>query len=735
MRTAQLTFAVALVVAAPAVVRGQPTTLTQAGHTGLGITPSAHLVDWGRLETTYDHQLPGVVGDPTGHNFVAGFGLLPNLEIAGRLATSTISRNCFFENCGIRDLSLSGKASIGLDSAGRFRVAAGATDVGGAATNFRSYYGVLTYDDGPFEASAGLARRSAARTGSPMSPLHGPFAGVAWKPRPWVRGHLEFSDGNAWAGVRLFAPGEWLPAGWTAYIGSNHRLNQNDLTRKAWVTAGLSIPLYKVPDLPGSHAKAPLPPLSASQRPLPVYEARNLPPSTPPPPEREAAPQAAPATGGALATGVADDHLQQLALALQAQGLEDISLGRMPDGSIAVRANNATYNWNSTDALGAALGAVARTLGFAKAGYRLVLTQRQIPLVAVTGQTDCLRQWIDNQGPGCAGGQLSTPGTGALEKFHEGVAWVVRNQQPSWQTLRVMLGPVLRTNVGTEVGALDYSAGINVGLQLPLWDGASLEWRRNVPLANTSDYDPAGPFGYRRVRSETEQFAFVQTVRVPLERWAAPGDDLQSLRWGLAGLTAQAAVGRFGSIFDGIHGALRWEPGEGRHRVTGQVGYFRNSRLEVNAINIGVRHARPLLAGYRYSVTPTRTYLEATGGQFMSNDRGFQLGLRQWFGDVSVHAYYRRTRFEGEPTRQFVGFQLSLPIGPRRDMTPRDVQVTGTPRFTHGVETLVRDVNNAVRTGFGVVPPTPSLDATFNSDRAGLVYFEDNIRRIRDAAR
>jgi hypothetical protein len=428
--------------------------------------------------------------------------------------------------------------------------------------------------------------------------------------------------------------------------------------------------------------------------------------------------------------------LQDLALALQAQSLEDISVGRMPDGSIAIRANNGSYNWNSADALGAALGAVARTLGFAKAGYRLVLTQRQIPLVAVTGQTDCLKRWIHNEAPACAGGELSTPGAGALEPLHAGVTWIVQNQLPSWQTLRVALSPVLRTNVGTEVGALDYSAGVNVGLQLPLWPGASLEWRRNVPLANTSDYEPAGPFGYRRIRSETEQLAFVQTVRVPLERWAAPGDDLQSLRWGLAGLTAQAAVGRFGSIFDGMHGALRWEPRDGRHRVTGQIGYFRNARVETNAINIATRHARPLLAGYRYSVTPTRTYLEATGGQFMSNDRGFQLGLRQWFGDVSVNAHYRRSRFDGEPTRQFVGFQISLPIGPRRDMAPGGhVQVTGTPRFTHGIETLVRDVNNAVRTGFGVVPPTPSLDATFNSDRAGLVYFEDNIGRIRDAAR
>ena len=40
-----------------------------------------------------------------------------------------------------------------------------------------------------------------------------------------------------------------------------------------------------------------------------------------------------------------------------------------------------------------------------------------------------------------------------------------------------------------------------------------------------------------------------------------------------------------------------------------------------------------------------------------------------------------------------------------------------------------------MRTGLGTMPPAPSLDETFNSDRSGLVYFEDNIHRIRDAAR
>ncbi|MDP3759120.1 MAG: YjbH domain-containing protein [Ramlibacter sp.] len=724
MRSAPITLLAAVLSVVPSFARAQPTTLTQAGYTGLGITPNAHLLGWGRAETTYDSQLPGVVRDPTGHNFVVGFGLLPNLEIAGRLATNSLNRNCFFEGCGVRDLSASGKVGIGLDTANRFRVAAGVTDVGGAATFFRLYYGVLTFNEGPVEASAGLAKRSSANFAVSTPPLDGPFAAVAWQPLPWVRGQLEYTDGNAWAGVRLFAPAQWLPEGWQVYAGANLRLNDNNLTRRSWFSAGISIPLYKVPELRGSGPKAPLPALAGAQRPLPSYEARTL------------SPPAVLSPAPAASSDVPDSKLHELASALQDKGLEDISVGRMPDGSLAVRANNATYNWNSADALGAALGAVARTLGDAKAGYRLILTQRQTALVGVTGQTDCLRQWINNDAAACAGGQLSTPGTGALEALHQGVAWAVRNVQPSSQTLRVAISPVLRTEAGTDVGALDYSAGVNVGLQLPLWDGASVEWRRNVPLANSSDYEPDGVFGFLRVRAETERLAFVQTVRVPLERWLAPGNDLQAMRWGLAGLTAQATVGRVGSRFDGVHGALRWEPGEGRHRVTAQTGYFRNARFEAGGFNVGPRQAKPLLASYRYSVTPTRTYLEATGGQFMNNDLGFQVSLRQWFSDFSVNTYYRRTRFSGEPVRQFVGLEISLPIGPRRDMAPtRHVQITGTPRFTHGEESLVRETNNAIRPGFGVVPPTPSLDATFNSDRAGLVYFEDNIRRIRDAAR
>ena len=197
--------------------------------------------------------MPAISRRVDGHNLVVGFGLLPNLEAAGRLATNTIHDNCFSATgCGARDLSASGKVGIGLDVGRRWSVAVGATDVGGSVTYFRTYYGVLTYDNGPFQGSAGVARRSGPGINGSKSPLDGAFGSLAWQPLPLVRGHVEYTDGNAWAGVRLFAPDAWLPEGWSLSAGANARLTDTDLTKRRWVDASLSIPLYKVPAMPGA---------------------------------------------------------------------------------------------------------------------------------------------------------------------------------------------------------------------------------------------------------------------------------------------------------------------------------------------------------------------------------------------------------------------------------------------------------------------------------------------------
>lgn len=706
------------------------TNLASAGFTGLGLTPNAKLLAWGEMGLAYDRQLPAAP-DPSGHNFLTGFGLLPNLEVVGRLATNRIHASCF-TGCGLRDLSASAKVGIGLDRANRYRIAAGVTDVGGSVTFFRSYYGVLTYSSETLELSGGLARRTAAGGRPARSPLHGVFGSAAWQPLTWARGHVEYTDGDAWAGVRLFAPASWLPQGWSAHVGANARLTGSRVTERAWFSAGLTIPLYKLPALPPSRVAQPAPIITQPSPPPPHVPATTL---TPAPAPQVAAPAiSSPSVAAPAANLVTDAHLEQLARNLQARGLEDIWVGRMADGSVAVRANNASYNWNTVDALGAALGATAEALGDHRALYRLVLTQRQIPIVAVTGQADCLRQWIAQPAGTCPGGELSTPGTLSLDVLQDGASWLVRGMQPSWKTLRVQLSPVLRSRLGTELGAFDYSAGLNVGFVQPLWNGATAEWRVQTELAHSDDYAPGELLGRRRVLSGTERLALTQTVQLRFANLLEGANEAVVRDRGLAALTAQGTVGRIGHHFDGVHGALRWEPGQGRHRVTAQAGAFHNAKFGL--VPGEPRNAFPLLLSYRYNVNATRTYLEATGGRFFHNDTGVQLGLRQWFGDVAVQAFVRRTSFSSTGPRTMAGLEFSVPIGPRRDMQPSRVQVTGTPRFSHVIDTTIRHPGfNPLVFGHGLLPPAPSIDAVYNSDRASLVYFEDNLERLREAAR
>ncbi|MFL6667755.1 MAG: hypothetical protein ACJ8J3_11390, partial [Burkholderia ambifaria] len=63
------------------------------------------------------------------------------------------------------------------------------------------------------------------------------------------------------------------------------------------------------------------------------------------------------------------------------------------------------------------------------------------------------------------------------------------------------------------------------------------------------------------------------------------------------------------------------------------------------------------------------------------------------------------------------------------------VQVGGSDRFAHSVETVIRERTNALRLGRGMQAPTPDLNTVNNLDRSGLAYFEDNLPRIREAAR
>ena len=690
--------------------------LSAGGFTGWSVTPSAKVQGWGTASLAYDNEL---VGGPvtqrygtSGSNLIVGFGLLPNLEVSGRIASSTLNTNCYSDDCGIRDLSANVKVGAPLDRNGLWHIAAGVTDVGGQTGNFRSVYSVLTYSPDPLDLSVGYGRRTTKALDGSGSPLNGLFGSAAYRPFGWLQTHVEYADSKAWAGARLFAPADWIPAGWTAYLGLNARLNGSDKTARSWLSAGVTIPLYKVPEARVANRAAPTPDSV-------VVTAESLPA------------RSLPATS---AEPVTDEQLRDLADALKLKGFEDISVGRAPDGAIAVRVNNASYNVNTVDGLGAALGVVARSLEAQRAGYRLVLTQRQLDIVGVTGQADCLAEWIALGPAHCTAGQLYTPGTTDIGGLLAEASWVVEGSAPSWTTPRVILQPVLRSAVATEYGVLDHSLALRATLQQPLWRGAWAEVAHNSPLHDSDDYRQGEAFGQSRFVEQTDRYMVHQMFRVPVERLLGKNKAPTGAMWGVNAVTAHVAAGRIDANYRGAYGEVRWEPGEGRHRLQAEGGRF--ERIQAYGTTLPA-HSRPLLASYRYAYSPTRTYGEITAGQFLYNDRGVRFGIKQWFDDVAVTLYVRRTKFDwASAPRTSAGIELSIPLTPRKDMSPTyPVQVTGNPRWSHGIETVVREASNSLSTTQGVNPNVSTLDRTFNSDRSGLVYFEDNMTRVRNAAR
>lgn len=727
--------------------------LNASGTSGLSVTPTARLLNWGTASMAYDST---VVGGPNtrrygseGHNFVAGFGLLPNLEISGRIAASTINDNCYTQQCGIRDLSFNAKAGAALDRDNRWHVAAGATDIGGQTGNFRTAFGVVSYTPvDPVDLSLGYSMRR----GSATTPLHGPFASAAYRPLAWLQTHVEYVDSKAWAGARVYAPANWLPDGWQAHIGANVRVagDQNGAAR-SWLSVGLNVPLYKVPTRSATGTRAEystqgIPasdvPLVADMAPRPVAVRPSNSGVVGPLAMRVSDPapitpvtQITPTASVVAPTPVSDDQLIALGDALRAKGFEDIAIGRAPDGAIAVRLNNAVYNANTADGLGVALGVIARRLADQRAGYRLVLLQRQLAIVGVTGQADCLAQWIAAGPPKCTAGQLYTNGTTGLDALLAGTRWTVDGQAPSWKTPRLILQPVVRSAVATEYGVFDHSLALRAMVQQPLWSGAWLEVAGNAPLHNSDDYKRGQVFGQSRFDSQVDRYMAHQMFRVPVEKLFGADNAQNATRWGANAVTAHVAAGRIDANYRGTYAEMRWEPGEGRHRIQAEAGKF--DRVTFYDANLPI-NSKTALASYRYAFTPTRTYFEATGGQFLYNDRGVRFGIKQWFDDVSVTLYVRHTKFEWAGAgRTSAGIELNIPLTPRKDMSPNSspVQVVGNPRWAYGVETTVREDRNVLNTTQGVGANVSMLDRTFNFDRSGLVYFEDNMPRIRSAAR
>ena len=637
----------------------------------------------------------------------------------------------------MRDLSAGAKYRLPWLLPANTRLALGATDLGGAATNFRSYYGVATSSLGALDLSLGYGKGSHA-----YPSLNGAFGSAQWALSPQWRLLAEYDTRELRAGVRHVRP---LTDDLSLELGASRKLSQRS-EQQAWqASAGLSYSFdgkaRRLGALTGYGGAAPSPAGGAGVAANGVSTggvaagaaagaavtggasaggaasgggaASVAAAGT----QGNGAAARASATGQALPATGADAAAQragQLAQRLRERGFNSVSVGFDDAAAWVVRAEPVNWRKNRLDALGVALAAW-RELAGEQDRLRLTLTYLQDGVLGASTSAACLAKfaqgsWWCDGAPALAlnnGESAAAPQRG----------WLVEPNS-RWDALRPQfeMGPTLRHRVGTEYGLYDFSAGVDLGWELPLARGLLWQGLVTVPVTQTHDFDEGQVFGADRLQRRLESSSLSYQYALAPRLWA------------------QASAGY---LFHGDRGEqldLAWLSPDGRWRLGAMTGSYRGASTRGWALDEIVHPTT--LASVRWSAIPGRWLLEAQAGQFYNQDRGVRLASRHWFGDNRVTLHYRNTASDwpiAMARTRFAGVELTLPFGPKASTTLGPATLRGRDQWAWGVESKVGSSDNALTSGYGitVTPRHGLLTDTLDYDRAGVQDMEANAHRIR----
>lgn len=694
--------------------------LAPAGFTGAINSPTADVLNPGTVGAAWNNSnpeklrvYPGVGGFGS---LNLGFGVLPGLELAGRLAYDgdlycsmyVVSPRC---QGAMRDLSASVKYQLPLRLGWDTRLALGAVDIGGAATNFRSYYGVATASVDAFDFSLGYAKGN-----HPYSSLNGLFgSGQVFLTDHW-RATAEYDSHELRAGLRYARP---LSESLALEVGASRKLG-NRTDQQAW-QAGLGLTysfdkhaLNEGTRRPSSRMTGQA--TSTPTAPTVVDAGRAAQPSTAPQvlPDIQPKVQAPFATSSAELLATQGQRADQLARRLRAAGFSSIWVGFDDSRRWVVQAEPLTWRKNRLDALGVALGTWQK-IAQRDEQLHLVLSYLQDPVLAVQTDTTCLAKFAEG-GWWCDGqAALKLNGATVVPTPASGWAIIPAQGRESWHP-QLEVAPVLRQRIGTEFGLYDASVGMSLRWELGLSRSVLWQGEVSVPLANSPNFGTAGAFGGDRVRSR------VESSTLSLQKELAPR------------LWAQASVGYVMHNDYGGQMDLAWLSPQGELRLGALLGYYQGTDISGGAFE-RIRH--PLaLASARWSVIDGRWAWEVQAGQFYNQDRGFRLASHHWFGDNRLTLHYRNTEAGSPlvmPQTKFAGFEISMPIGNRAATPVGSVTVRGADQWVYGIETKVGGTDNIITSGYGTVPVIRHglLNDTLDHDRAGVSDMLANLYRVR----
>jgi hypothetical protein len=663
-----------LLFMAPVVLIAQ--VISANGTSGIGVVPDATVISTSTTTISFDRTLPGAA-NTKGYNTQIGLGLYDGLELVGRLATNDQRCNMFQAGACpaniIRDFSASLKWSLPIEwlKQNNANLALGVTDVGGAASYFKSYYAVASKEMGPFEVSVGHGKAMAN-----YALLNGTFGGLTYRPSKWLDLNVQKVGSSSWAVASLQSDIPYTQA--SGHITLNQRLTDAPVTEKQWVGVGVSMPL----DGTASRKK------DRQQNTSSQVQSNK---------------------------SIANLKPEDLYGLLQMNGFYKPLISENQK-QLKIEIENTAYAWNTVDAVGVALGVLASTHGNAAGqAFELNVTTRGISQAVVTGDVPCLKRWLET-GEVC--GSLYIRSGLQRASNHAGLGEINISQLlglANW-TFRpeLVISPTLVSSIGTEFGSFDMDGGANINLVLPLWTGATVETNQVKPLGiGTRGFEQGGVFYAGRLKPVTSRTLLHQLVNVPS-----------------INTQARLSLGTAYTTWNGHQLETSSQSDNGRHRFGLAVGSFKNDTLPVNNHkNYDLATYRYAPDDRMSTVT------ELTTGKYWGGDKGWSIGQRFWHGDTALNIYLRRTRMtESAPLVSFAGLQFSIPITPRVNKGMQHLALRGTNQWTYTLESRVFDRENLLTGGYGEVPRIgDTLVQTFNRDRNSTRYLESSLVRAKSA--
>jgi hypothetical protein len=576
--------------------------------------------------------------------------------------------------------------------------ALGMQDVSGGASFFKTKYAVISEEIWRLRVSAGY--------GTGPDRMKGVFAGGEFKAHDWFYLLADYDTRETNVGARVVLPHFWkVPISFTATAKSSidHKPGNID------IGVGFSLPLdFKVKTAE---------PVQSSE-----FEVQSAPPNPEPVinPEPRTTNVEPAVNHEPRTTNPKPSSLKTLRDRLVKVGFMNVRVGDLAGNTAVIEFENVTFNHNEMDALGVVAGMAVEELKGDFETLRIIIKKKNIRMMQIAAPIKAVVDFLENGRIERLKSQLAISNNVGSDIE---VSFVDGDHNSSFLSTSLVLWPGLSTRVGTDYGAFDYVLSLKPEIFTNLWAGGMINARWDIPLLWSDNFGDGKPYRNDRTPGRMERLMLFQGIKL-----------LPDVMVNLGA----------GVLLHGINGTMNelvWQPGTGDHRVRFVQLWGRNDKAHTDM--------ESFLASYRYYFSPLDLSLEGAVGKFISQDRGYSLELKRFFGDTAFSVYYKNSTIPNNLKRwdanekhwQAAGVQFAFPLTLEKDMKHYyKMQLRGTDEWAYAQETTIASGNsdnaNYLPPAPLAVPPTFTgslYDQYLNRDRLNESYIKAHLERLRDA--